>query len=187
MNTAARWISIVAHPFVMAALLVLVPALRRTSAANAMQSFLLIAAGVLVPIGILMIRQVRRGQWENVDASNASERPVLYGVALAGLGAIAAWLYIRDPRSYLVRGVLVVAAFLFVAAILTHWIKLSLHMAFAALTATALSLLHSPVGYALIAVIPALAWSRVAMSRHRPIELAIGLALGAITGYVLVR
>lgn len=58
------------------------------------------------------------------------------------------WLLVHDPESILVRGLLVVAAFLLLAALLAPWVKLSLHVAFVALTATALSLLGSAVGYA---------------------------------------
>ena len=42
----------------------------------------MVAAFTLLPIGILMLVQVRRGSWGNVDASNARERPIgtyLYG------------------------------------------------------------------------------------------------------------
>jgi len=133
-----------------------------------------------------MVRQVRRGRWSNVDASKSSERPALFMVALAGLIAGLGWLLFNDPHSFLVRGMLVVAVFLLLAAILTPWVKLSLHLAFAALTATALCLLGSLVGYALIAVVPVLFWSRLALARHRVHELVVGLVLGVITGIVLV-
>jgi ABC-type Fe3+ transport system permease subunit len=73
-----------------------------------------------------MFRQVRRERWSNVDASNPSERPVLFMVALAGLVAALGWLLLNDPQSFLVRGILVVAAFLLLAAILTRWIGLCL-------------------------------------------------------------
>jgi hypothetical protein len=39
----------------------------------------------------------------------------------------------------------------------------------------------------LFALIPLLFWSRLALARHRIHELAIGLVLGALTGFVLVR
>lgn len=182
----ARWVSILAHPFVMVALLVAVPAMRLSSG-NAVRSVLLVVVAVLVPIAVLMFRQVRRGRWGNVDASKPSERPVLFLVALAGLLAGLGWLLLNDPHSFLVRGMLVVAAFLLIAALLTRWIKLSLHMAFVALTATALSLLGSAVGYALIAALPIVFWSRMALARHRVHELLVGLGLGVLSGIVLVR
>lgn len=187
MKPIARWISILAHPFVMVALLVAVPRWRQSSRTLALQSLLLVIIAVLVPLSVLMLRQVRRGRWSNVDASNPSERPLLFIVGLAGLAALLTWLVLNDPKSYLVRGVLITGALLLVAAVLTRWVKLSLHLAFASLAATSLSLLASPVGYALIGVVPILAWSRIALSRHRPHELLLGLVLGVLAGVALVR
>ena len=111
---------------------------------------------------------------------------MLFMVALAGLVAALGWLLLNDPQSFLVRGLLVVAAFFLLAAVLTRWIKLSLHVAFAALAATALSLIGSAVGYALAAVVPVVFWSRLALGRHRVYELVVGLVLGVLTGILLV-
>lgn len=144
-NQLARWVSILAHPFIMVALLVAVPAMRRSSG-NAIKSVLLVVIAVVVPIAVLMFRQVRCGRWSNVDASKPSERPVLFIVALAGLVAALGWLLLNDPQSFLVRGMVVVVAFLLIAALLTRWVKLSLHVAFAALTATTLCLLPRVAG-----------------------------------------
>jgi hypothetical protein len=185
MKLFARWVSILAHPFVMVALLVAVPAMRQSSG-KVVQSVLLLIIAVVVPIAVLMFLQVRRGRWSNVDASKPSERPVLFMVALAGLVGALGWLLLNDPQSFLVRGMLVAAAFLLLAALLTRWVKLSLHVAFAALTATTLCL-GSAVGYALIAVVPVIFWSRIALARHRVHELLVGLVLGVLTGIVLVR
>jgi hypothetical protein len=112
---------------------------------------------------------------------------MLFGVALAGLVAALGWLLLYDPRSFLVRGMLVVAAFLLVAVLLTRWIELSLHVAFAALTATTLCLLGSAIGYALVAVVPLVFWSRIVLARHRVRELVVGLILGVLAGGALVR
>ena len=170
----------------MVALLVGVSAMRQ-SPASAVQSVFLIVIAVVVPIAIVMFRQVRRGRWSNVDASRASERPVLFMVALAGMLAALGWVLVTDPHSFLVRGIIVAAGFLLVAALLTRWVKLSLHVAFAALAATTLCLLGSAVGYVLIVVVPVVFWSRLVLSRHRVHELLVGLVLGVLTGIVLVR
>ncbi len=185
MTQIARWISILAHPFVMVAVLVAVTAMRQSSA-NAVQSELVVVLAVVVPIAVLMVRQVRRGRWSNVDASKPSERPALFLVALTGLVAALGWLLLNDPHSFLVRGMLVTAAFLLLAAVLTRWVKLSLHVAFAALAATALVLLGSAVGYVLAAVVPMVFWSRLVLARHSVHELLVGFALGVLTGLVLV-
>src|SRR3954451_16156993 len=110
MKQLARWTSIVAHPFAMIALLVAVPSMRQSSG-HGVQSVLLVAI-IVIPVAVLMFRQVRRGRWANVDASNPSERPALFVVALAGLVAALGWLSLKDPHSFLVRGMLVNAAFL---------------------------------------------------------------------------
>ena len=184
MKQFAWWISIVAHPFAMISLLVAVPAMRQSSG-HAVHSVLLVGLIVILPIAILMFRQVYRGQWSNADASNSSERPVLFLIAIAALVAALGWLHLRDPKSFLIHGMLVTAVFLLLAAILNRWIKLSLHVAFTALTATTLSLMRSSLGYALIALVPLVFWSRLALGRHRIHELAVGLLLGTLTGLVL--
>ncbi len=186
MKQLARWVSILAHPFVMVVLLVAVPAMRQASG-SVVQSVLLVVVAIVFPLAVLMLRQVRRGRWSNVDASNPSERPALFAVALAGLVAALLWLLLNDPQSFLVRGMLVVAALLLLGALLNRWVKLSLHVAFATLTATTLCLLGSAVGYALIVVVPVVFWSRIALSRHRVDELVVGLVLGVVSGIVLVR
>lgn len=182
----ARWISILAHPLVMVALLVAVPAMRRSSA-EAIRSLLVVVIAAVVPIAFLMFYQVRRGRRSNVDASNPSERPILFTFAVAGLVAGLGWLLANDPQSFLVRGMLVSMVFLFVAAFLTRWVKPSLHVAFVALAATTLSLLGSAVGYLLVAVVPVVFWSRIALARHRIRELVVGLVLGVLTGIALVE
>jgi len=186
MMTVARWVSILAHPFVMVALLIAVPAMRRSSR-TAFEAVLVVTVAAIVPIGILMFRQVRRGEWSNVDASKPSERPLLFVVALAGVVAALAWFVVNDPQSFLVRGMAIVAVFIVLAALLTRWVKLSLHVAFVTLTATALSLTGSWIGFMLIGLTPVMCWSRMALDRHRAHELAAGVLLGAITGIALAR
>lgn len=186
MKGLARWISIVAHPFVMVSLLVAVIAIRQSSG-RTVHSVLVVVIAVIVPVAALMVHQVRRGRWSNVDASKPSERPLLFLVAFAGLAAAFGWLLFNDPQSFLLRGTLVAAVFLGLAAFLTRWVKLSLHVAFAALTATTLCLLGSAVGYVLIPVVPLLCWSRIALARHRVHEVWGGLVFGILIGIALVR
>ena len=40
-----------------------------------MRSVGLVMLFTIVPLAVLMWRQVRRGKWENADASNRAERP----------------------------------------------------------------------------------------------------------------
>jgi hypothetical protein len=187
MNFLARWISIIAHPFVMVAVLVAVAGWRLAPGSQALQAVLLVVVVTLVPLAILMVCQVRRGRWSNVDASHASERPILFLVALIALAALLGWLLLSNPQSFLIRGVIVISLLLVVATVLTRRVKLSLHLAFAGLTVSSLLLIGSAIGLTLIPVVPLLFWSRLALSRHRPLELVVGLLLGVLAGLALVR
>jgi len=74
-----------------------------------------------------------------------------------------------------------------VCAVATKWVKVSLHMAFGALATTTLLFLGSPAGWVLLAVMPALAWSRLILKRHRPVEVVIGLFVGIAFGCAIIN
>lgn len=178
----ARWISVLAHPFVMVGCMVGVAASRLGPPGGAWRAVALVAAFTVAPVSLLMAWQVRRGAWQNVDASNVRERPLLFvvgGLALAALLGFLAW---RNPQSFLLRGTAGVLAMLAVCAAVTRWVKVSLHLAFAALAATTLFSLGSPAGWGVAAVVPVLAWSRLALGRHSWLELVLGGAIGVIAG-----
>jgi hypothetical protein len=185
-TSVARWVSILAHPFVTALVLVGTVELRDGPVAAA-RGMGVVALLLVLPVAVLMVRQVRRGRWDNVDASNTRERPVLYGVGALGLVALLAYLTVAYPGSALLHGAVGTLAMIAVCAVATPWIKVSLHMAVAALAATVLLYQRSPVGWLLAALLPCLAWSRVRLGRHRWPEVALGGAIGAIAGMMIVR
>lgn len=184
-NVIARWVSIAGHPFVMSIVMVLGAALRFSTPREALRTVLLVGLIALAPVGVLMVRQVRKGSWTNVDASNRAERPLLFTVGIVALAVLLGAALVFRPGSFLIRGVLGVLMMLIVCAVATRWIKVSLHMAFCALATTSLLFLGSPVGWVLLAVVPALAWSRLALARHRPAEVALGLLVGVAFGYAI--
>lgn len=83
----------------------------------------------------------------------------------------------------MVRGVVATFGMLAVCAAATRWIKVSLHMAFAALAATAL--FGSRVGYGLALMLPALALARLALGRHTTLELVLGTIAGVAAGVAI--
>jgi membrane-associated phospholipid phosphatase len=178
----ARWLSSMFHPFVMVGVMVGAAAAARQTAGEAARSVAIVAAFTIVPLAILMWRQVRRGTWENADASNRADRPILYIVGGLALVALLAYLLVLRPQSFMVRGVLATLGMMAVCAAATPWIKVSLHLAFATLAATALALMRSPIGYALLLALPAIAWSRLNLHRHTALEVALGAIIGAGAG-----
>ncbi|HKI04724.1 MAG TPA: hypothetical protein VKK31_22275 [Thermoanaerobaculia bacterium] len=185
MKALARWVSIVGHPFAMTMVMVLGTALHFSTPREALRTLLFVTLIALLPVAVLMVRQVRRGSWTNVDASDRAERPLLFAVGIAALAVLLGAMLVFRPGSFLIRGVAGVLIMLAVCAVATRWVKVSLHMAFGALATTTLLSLGSPAGWVLLAVMPGLAWSRLALERHRPAEIAIGLLVGIAFGYVI--
>jgi hypothetical protein len=184
-TTLARWISIVAHPFVMVALMVGGAALRFGSPAEAAKTIALVALVTVMPVVLLMALQVRRGAWGDVDASKREERPLLFVVGAAGLVALVVYLTLAHPESFLLRGALGTLGLLAACAVATRWIKVSLHLAFATLAATSLILLDSYLGWALVPLVPLLAWSRLRLGRHRLAEVVAGGVAGVVTAVAI--
>lgn len=182
---AARVVSVIFHPFVMVGVMVGTAAASRETRSEAFRSIAIVVLITIVPIAVLMIRQVRRGVWENVDASDRRERPILYLVLGAALIALLAYLMLSGQQSFMVRGVVATLGMVAVCAVATQWIKVSLHMAFATLAATTLAVMGSIVGYVLVLMLPMLAWARLALSRHTPLELALGTLAGVSAGVAI--
>lgn len=178
----ARWLSIIVHPFVMVALLAGASSIKFSPPEDALRIVLIVSIFTILPISLLALRQVRLGRWGNLDASQPSERPVLFFVGVTGLLGLIAYLHYSGLAPFLLRGSIITVALLSVSAVLTRWVKVSLHTATATFATTALVLIGSVVGYVFIPLVPALGWSRVALGRHRPIEVAVGFVLGLIAG-----
>ncbi len=173
------------HPFVMVGLMAGVAAATRQSAGDAVRSVGVVVLFTIVPIAALMWRQVRGGQWENADASNRAERPILYAAGGMALAALLAYLMILRPQSVMLRGVATTLGMMAVCALATRWVKVSLHMAFATVAAVTLALMRSPVGYVLLFALPALMWSRLTLQRHTRLEVGLGTMIGAGAGVAI--
>lgn len=187
MTRLARWISILGHPFSTVVLMIWGVALHLGTPADAARTVALVALLTVLPIAILMIRQVRRGSWGNVDASNRRERPVLFLVAGGSLLVLAGYAFVLHPQSFMLRVALGTLAMLAACALATRWLKVSLHMAFGALATTVLLFLGSVVGWVLLAFVPVLGWSRLRLGRHALAEVIAGTLAGAVAGFAIYR
>jgi membrane-associated phospholipid phosphatase len=176
-RTLARAVSVAGHPFVtMLAFGLLAGGLGGAAGTSA-----LAALAVVVPIALLAARQRRAGRWETVDASRPRERPALYAVGGVAAAFLLAVLLLRGDVG-IARELGAVLLLLAVAAAANRRVKTSLHVAFAALAATALLRLGSPAGWVLAAATPAIAWSRLHLERHTVREVLAGAALGVVAG-----
>jgi membrane-associated phospholipid phosphatase len=182
MRTAlARAISIVGHPIV----LVPIAALIAASTLGASPQQLRIIGGTILALGVVVLGysvwQVRRGRWSHVDASARSERTSLNVFLAVLLLLSAALLWFLTYRSSLPVALALSSAIFVTALLLARWVKVSLHVAFAAF-ATALLW---PIKLAFVIGIfatSAVVWSRLVLGRHVAADIVAGLLLGAVAG-----
>ena len=176
----ARTLSILGHPFVVIPGAVATLALHeRASSAAMIVSMICGIAGAVLAFSIW---QVRRGRWQHIDASARAERRSLnlFLAIVLFLGAAIAFHQLRGPGfslGLLLSGLLIVATML-----LSPWVKLSLHAAFAAFAV--LLLWPLPTWYLALASVAAagICWSRVILGRHTVAEVLGGSLLGGLCG-----
>lgn len=137
---------------------------------------------VILPLGWFMGRQVRRGHWQNVDASQRTERPALYAMAIIGTAILILYFMWIPSLRFLSRGALALLVLLIAARAANRWIKLSLHVAYASAVAILLLQFQLQTGIAFLIFVPILVWARLAMGRHSLREVLAGVSLGTALG-----
>lgn len=176
----ARSLSILGHPLVVVPGAVVTLVLHEgTSSAALIVSVVCGMAGVVLAFSFW---QVRRGQWQHVDASARAERRslnVFLAIVLLLGAAVASY---QLPESGLSLGLLLPGLLIVAVMLVSPWVKLSLHASFAAFAVLLLWPLK-PWYVALASVAAAgICWSRVVLARHTIVEVLGGSFLGGLFG-----
>ncbi len=180
MDALARALSILGHP-----LLLLPAAALAAMAAGGEREALPVAALAFAAFGAAVMAwswwKVRRARWQHVDASQRGERRSLNRTLVWALaaGAVLAWF---SGAPALASGLVAAAAILVIALLSARVCLLSLHVAFAVLAAALLWAVAPWLAMAGLAFAVALAWSRLALSRHTLRDVAAGTLAGAFAG-----
>lgn len=174
-TTLARALSIAGHPFV------LIPLMVAAATRNWIWTSV-VAAGTILPLLVITLRNVRRGVWSDPDVSRPDERGGLYRAAfpLILLSGLLLWLLGAGPR--MMRGIAAAAAMLAAGHLGNRFLKISLHLMAAAYCAVTIAWLYPLTIYALVPFLAALGWSRHKLQRHTWAEIAVGLAIGTAAG-----
>jgi membrane-associated phospholipid phosphatase len=113
------------------------------------------------------VRQQRRG-------------PLLVGVGFVLVGFCL--LLAMGASRQLLAGVVAGGVGLLVAALVSHWWKMSIHTAVAGGAAVILAMVFSPGPLVFAAAVPLVAlvgWSRVRLADHTPLQVLVGSVVGA--------
>jgi hypothetical protein len=183
---AARWISILGHPFVLIPLLVAAVTARWMPPERVALIVGIVLLVSVVPMLLLMSRRVRSGAWTNYDVSVREQRRGMFPMAMAIAGGTTlVLLAVGTPRPVM-HGVVASLVLIVIAAVVNLWLKISLHMAFAVFTAVSLVSLGWWMTAVGLLLALAIAWSRLELERHTMAEVVGGALLGAMVGVGLV-
>ncbi|HSY17957.1 MAG TPA: hypothetical protein VK815_06465 [Candidatus Acidoferrales bacterium] len=184
-NQIARWVSIIGHPFVMIVLVVLVLTwVMEPDRALRITGFVVVMG--LIPTGWLVWRGSTSQRNQVGDAPRSSTRPVLYLSLMGVLLLSAVYFHLVEHSAFLARGSVITAAMVAVAAVLSRWLRLSLHLAFAVYSGLILAQIHLGYGLPILLLTPVLAWSRLVLLRHTLREVIGGALLGFGAAAVLI-
>lgn len=177
----AKGLSIFGHPAIILPAAIIVRTQIGDATSQSMPLIITVSLAIAGVIILYSLFQVRRGNWEHIDASHKSERVqlnFLLMMVLFGLGFVSA---VRGQSLVLTVGLLIIGTMVMVALCLNRWLKVSLHTSFAMFAA----LLFWPNGLVVLCgtlLTLAIGWSRLTLDRHTYLEILTGILIGACAG-----
>ncbi len=176
-TTLARILSIAGNP------LLLIPLMVAVATRNWIPTAI-VGAVTILPLLAITLRNVRRCVWSDHDVSTREQRSGLYRVLLPLIGITALLLWLMDGSPRMMRGFAAAAVMLALGLLGNRFLKISLHMMFAAFCAVIIVRIHPGSVYAIVPFVAAVAWSRRKLERHTWAEIFVGLALGGAAAFI---
>ncbi len=177
----ARILSILGHPALLVPVASVAVATDRGASSAQLRSILMILASLVLIVLAFSVFQVKSGRWSHVDAVRREDRKALNAMLL-GVLLIPGLVLLRLPDYRPVGAALALGGgMVMIAMLLSQRLKSSLHLAFGAFS-TLLLWRHPAWLLAGIALLVGVAWSRLLLKRHTPVEIVSGTAIGTAAG-----
>lgn len=149
-----------------------------------------IAAVFVLALTVFMLVGIKRKIFKDIDASNKNSRIYffLFSAVSAAIYFFIIFLF-NGPIRLLYATLFSLPAILFMELINTR-IKASIHMASVTFLLIGLGYFFNPLFFALLAVVPIVAWARIKKKRHTKEETIAGITVGtllAIAGIIVVE
>jgi membrane-associated phospholipid phosphatase len=184
-TTAAKIITELAAPAVMAATQLLIVALAGPTGGAATLGWWALATlfGSVLPIGFILWG-ARTGRWASHHVPQRGHRLVPLGtgglIMALGVGVLAA---VGAPAD-LARWLATMAVLVAVLTTVTIWWKISAHAAFATASAALLTAVAGPIAVVTWPLVGVTGWSRLRLRAHTTTQLLAGGALGAVVAAI---
>jgi membrane-associated phospholipid phosphatase len=160
--------------------------------ARALEFVVVAVVVTAVPIAVLVLYQVARGNWTDTDVSLRENRYLLYPFGIACMLLSVGVFDLLGAPVIAIRATLGLVSANVVNSLINLRYKVSAHATAAALSATLLWLATPqsdyPVIFGGVATAAALlvGWSRVALGRHTTGQVVLGWLVGAASGVAAV-
>src|SRR3989338_6701486 len=141
-------------------------------------------------MGVFLVFSVRQGIFSDFDISKRQERtPVFIFTGLLSVLYFLIVFLLNGPRVLLIAlGALLLGVI--IADIINRKIKASIHLAVFSSFSVIMGILYGGIFWALLLIAPLVAWSRVKLKKHEPLETIVGGLVGIIIVlmlYVVVK
>jgi len=133
-----------------------------------------LAVALFVVIGVVF------GFFSNFDVSKRKQRPLLFSFSAFAMFCYSVSLFIFNGPKILFIALFAIVLGLIIIVILNKWIKASIHVATLTAVVLFIGIVYKGYFFLLLALIPLLAWSRVKVKEHTPMETVIGSILGIV-------
>lgn len=182
----AKLASDILNPFLVSLVVIVLLAFESTSGISAALKWASISVALSVlPVFSVVVYLVRRRKLDGIFVNPRRQRTGIYLLATV-LGAIGCFvlIYFQAPDLLKVTFIAGLGAIVAFTVINFFW-KISLHTAFMAASVTVLIIVYGVAGAWTLVLLPLVAWARIDMKLHSPMQVAAGgLLAAAIVGVV---
>ena len=136
-------------------------------------------------VAIFVIACVLLGIFSNFDVSKREQRPLLF--SFVGLMALFyfIFLFVFNGPKILFVVIFAVVLGLIIVSIVNQWIKASMHVAIISSIIFGVAIIYGGAYLLSLSLIPVMAWSRVKIKKHTPLEATIGGILGGLLTIIM--
>lgn len=175
----ARLLSLVFHPLILFLPIPYIIILHATSSITEAIRWTFISWLFIFIFGVIMLYQVKRGTFTNLDVSRREQRPLFffYFAIIAIIYILSLWIF-HGPIVMILLTVGVLCG-LVLLDVINNKVKASIHVACVTSILFSFVILNGIAYSWVLVIIPFVAWSRIKLHRHTVSEVITGAVFGA--------
>ena len=180
-HALVRFLSILGHPYIFAPVVLTLNSLGQNQPNAGVSFYYGLCIGVAISLlAAITLVQIKRGHYSDFDISNQIQRQNFYPIIISIILLILVAAYIIEPDIHKIRHLLTSFLILSIAWPLNHYVKASMHSAFAIFLAT-IPIATSPLlSFTLGLIALGICWSRFELRKHSVKEIYFGCILGVM-------